>query len=204
MKQILFSSVVNAYYAGFVPCCFAQSFVYYDVYGATFHLMFVGVGCFTMYAGHMLPMRYCDVLHRSALHLGAWQRVEARAHLPVAYTWVGDTLWPHGALVRHSRELYRAQGCLNAAEPGNATHSRFHGIFKNPAVALSALLALQLGLVLAQLVLLVRTSHWHQLLSLSLLLFVNYYTLFRLGRDYLIALKIYGAERAIHNKSTYH
>jgi hypothetical protein len=24
MKQILFSSVLNAYYAGFVPCCFAQ------------------------------------------------------------------------------------------------------------------------------------------------------------------------------------
>jgi hypothetical protein len=24
MKQIIFSSVLNAYYAGFVPCCFAQ------------------------------------------------------------------------------------------------------------------------------------------------------------------------------------
>lgn len=24
MKQVLFSSVLNAYYAGFVPCCFAQ------------------------------------------------------------------------------------------------------------------------------------------------------------------------------------
>lgn len=24
LKQILFSSVLNAYYAGFVPCCFAQ------------------------------------------------------------------------------------------------------------------------------------------------------------------------------------
>lgn len=103
-----------------------QSFVYYDVYGCTLHLIFVGVGCFTMYAGHMLPMRYCDVLHRSALHLGAWSRVEPRSHVPVAFNWVGETLWPFGSLVRHSRELYRAQGTYNAAEPGNTTHARFH------------------------------------------------------------------------------
>lgn len=79
-----------------------------------------------MYAGHMLPMRYCDVLHRSALHLGSWQRVEPRSHLPVAYNWASDTLWPHAALVRHSRELYKAQGVYNAAEPGNSMHARFH------------------------------------------------------------------------------
>lgn len=24
VKQILFNSVLNAYYAGFIPCCFAQ------------------------------------------------------------------------------------------------------------------------------------------------------------------------------------
>lgn len=24
MKQILFNSILNAYYAGFIPCCFAQ------------------------------------------------------------------------------------------------------------------------------------------------------------------------------------
>lgn len=93
------------------------------------HLIFVGVGCFTMYASHILPMRYCDVLHRSALHLGAWTRVEPRSHVPVAYNWIGEQLWPSGSLVRHSRELYRAQGTLNAAEPGNPTHARFHVSF---------------------------------------------------------------------------
>lgn len=31
MKQILFSSVLNAYYAGLIPCCFAQvSFIISD------------------------------------------------------------------------------------------------------------------------------------------------------------------------------
>lgn len=30
-----------------------------------------------------LPFRYCDTLHRAALHLGKWVKVEGRAcHLP--------------------------------------------------------------------------------------------------------------------------
>lgn len=36
------------------------------------------------------------------------------------------TLWHQGALVKHSKELFRAEGAINAAEPGNSTHSRFY------------------------------------------------------------------------------
>lgn len=46
--------------------------------------------------------------------------------LPVAYSWQEDMLWPNGALVRHGREMYRAHGNTNAAEPGNATFTRFY------------------------------------------------------------------------------
>lgn len=46
--------------------------------------------------------------------------------LPVAYTWQEDTLWPIGTLVRHGKDVFRAQGEANAAEPGNATYSRFY------------------------------------------------------------------------------
>lgn len=65
--------------------------------------------------------RYCDILHRASLHLGGWARVEGRsAHAPYN-PWSSSVLWPQGALVKHNRELYRAEGITNAAEPGNTT-----------------------------------------------------------------------------------
>lgn len=96
------------------------------MYWATQHVIFIFLGCFTAYTLHILPLRYCDTLHRSALHLGSWDRVESRSILPVAYTWQEDMLWPQGVLVRYGREIYRAQGECNAAEPGNISYSRFY------------------------------------------------------------------------------
>ncbi|KAK9700324.1 putative transmembrane protein [Popillia japonica] len=166
LKQILFSSVFNACYAGFIPCCFVQNFVYYDVYWATQHVTFISLSCFTSYTNHILHLRYCDILHRSALHLGYWDKVETRSVLPVAYSWQEDMLWPNGALVRHGREMYRAHGNTNAAEPGNAAFTRFYSMFKNPSIALSGL--------------------------------------FLIGRDYLVSMKIYKAEQALHQKLNSH
>ncbi|XP_073982400.1 transmembrane protein 39A [Rhodnius prolixus] len=201
MKQILFSSMINAYYAGFVPCCFAQSYLYYDVYWATQHLTFIWIGCFTMYLVHCYPVKYCDTLHRAALHLGKWAKVEGRAcHLP-SHIWADSTLWQQGTLVKHCKELYKAEGISNAAEPGNSSHTRFYSVFNNPSVLLCSLVGLQLSLVLLQLVILVRTSEWYQVISLSLLIFANYYTLYKLARDYLISWKVYKAEAMIQDKS---
>ncbi|KAL1131675.1 hypothetical protein AAG570_011288 [Ranatra chinensis] len=200
MKQILFSSMLNAYYAGFVPCCFAQSFVFFDTYWATQHLTFVWLGCFTMYLVHCYPVKYCDTLHRAALHLGKWAKVEGRScHLPT-HIWAESTLWHQGALVKHCKELYKAEGISNAAEPGNNAHTRFYSVFNNPSILLSSLVGLQLSLVLLQIVILVRSSEWYQVVSLTLLLFANYYTLFKLARDYLICWKIYKAEALIQDK----
>lgn len=200
MKQILFSSFLNAYYAGFVPCCFAQSFLYYDVYWATQHLAFVWVGCFTMYVVQCYPVKYCDVLHRAALHLGHWARIEGRtSHIPT-HMWADSTLWHQGALVKHCRDLYKAEGISNAAEPGNQAHARFYAVFNNPSVFLCSLLGLQLSLVIMQVVILVRSSEWYHVVSLALLLFANYYTLFKLSRDYLICWKVYKAEQMIQEK----
>lgn len=200
MKQILFSSVLNAYYAGFVPCCFAQNFLYYDLYWATQHLTFVWFGCFTMYLVHCYPVKYCDTLHRAALHLGKWARVEGRScHLP-SHLWAESTLWHQGALVKHCKELYKAEGISNAAEPGNQSHTRFYTIFNNPSVPLCSLVGFQLSLVVLQVVILIRASEWYQIVSLALLLFANYYTLFKLSRDYLVCWKVYKAEAMIQDK----
>lgn len=129
MKQILFNSIINSYYAGFIPCCFAQNFLFYDIYWATQHVGFIFLGCFCAYAIQILPLRYCDILHRSALHLGVWDRVDTRPILPVAYLWQEDLVWPQGILVRHGKDMYRAHGEVNAAEPGNAMYTRFYVSF---------------------------------------------------------------------------
>ncbi|XP_022197457.1 transmembrane protein 39A [Nilaparvata lugens] len=202
MKQILFSSVLNAYYAGFVPCCFAQSFLYYDVYWATQHLTFVWLGCFTMYLVHCYPIKYYDTLHQAALHLGKWAKIEGRScHLP-SHVWADSTLWHQGALVKHCKELYKAEGISNAAEPGNPTHNRFYAIFNNPSVLLCSLGGFQLSLVVLQIVILVRASEWYQVISLALLLFANYYTLFKLARDYLVCFRVYKLEELLQDKES--
>lgn len=200
MKQVLFNSLLSAYYTGFIPCCFAQSVLHYDVCWVTQHLGFTWLSCFTMYVVHSYPPRYCDILHRSALHLGRWQRIETRnLHIPYS-PWSDTILWHQGALVKHTKELFRAEGITNAAEPGNATHSRFYAVFMNPSLLLCSLLGLQFVMVVAQMVLLVRSSEWNQIISISLLLFSNYYTLFKLSRDYLILWKIYRAEQLIQEQ----
>lgn len=201
MKQILFSSMLNAYYAGFIPCCFAQSYLYYDVYWATQHLAFIWLGCFTMYLAHCYPPNYCDTLHRAALHLGRWVKVEGRAsHLP-SHPWADSTLWQQGALVKYCKEFYKAEGVSNAAEPGNSNHIRFYTVFYNPSFLMCALVGLQMSLVSLQMVILMRTSEWYKVLSVSLLLFANHYPLFRMTRDYLICWKVYKAEALIQDKT---
>ncbi|KAK9501847.1 hypothetical protein O3M35_012499 [Rhynocoris fuscipes] len=159
------------------------------------------MSCFTMYLVHCYPISYCDTLHRAALHLGKWAKVEGRScHLP-SHVWADTTLWQQGALVKHCKELYKAEGISNAAEPGNSSHSRFYAVFQNPSLLFCALVALQLSLVLMQIVILVRTTEWYQVISLSLLIFANYYTLYKLVRDYLICWKVYKAEAMIQDKT---
>lgn len=50
-----------------------QSYLYYDVYGATQQVAFVWGGLCARYAGQLLSAAHCDVAHRSALHLGRWR-----------------------------------------------------------------------------------------------------------------------------------
>ncbi|KAJ2951261.1 hypothetical protein O0L34_g5663 [Tuta absoluta] len=69
VKKILFNSVEGAYYSSFIPLCFAQSYVYYDVYTASQQVAFVWGGLFARYCCQLLSAMYCDVAHRAALHL---------------------------------------------------------------------------------------------------------------------------------------
>lgn len=74
-------------------------------------------------------------------------------------------------------------------------------LFNNPTMLLCSLLVLQLSLVGVQLLILLYTPEWCQVLSMTLLLIINYYTLFKVARDYLICWKVYRAEQIIQEKS---
>uniref|UniRef100_T1IUB5 Transmembrane protein 39A n=1 Tax=Strigamia maritima TaxID=126957 RepID=T1IUB5_STRMM len=220
LKSVLFNSLLSAYYSAFIPCCFAQSVLLYDVSWVTQHLGFTWFSCFMLHLLHAYPPYYCDILHRSALHLGRWQKLESRnLHIPYL-PWSESSLWHQGALVKQSKELFRAEGLINAAEPGNSSHSRFYvgqivrnlnilliklifffkAFFINPSTCLCCLLGLQVTLVVVQLYLLFWSSEWNRIISIALLLFCNYYTLFKLCRDCLVLWKIYKAEQLIQEQ----
>ena len=40
--------------------------------------------------------------------------------------WEGGQAWARGTIVRYGKDLYRAEGLTNTAEPGNSLQSRFY------------------------------------------------------------------------------
>lgn len=86
------------------------------------------------------------------------------------------------------------------SESKKRLHITVQMFFNNPAVVQCMVVGLQLSLVGLQIVILVRVSEWYQVVSLALLLFANYYTLFKLSRDYLVCWKVYKAEAMIQDK----
>lgn len=53
-----------------------QKTQYYDMRWSCEHLIMVWINAFVMLMSQLLPPSYCDLLHRSAAHLGRWQRLE--------------------------------------------------------------------------------------------------------------------------------
>jgi len=53
-----------------------QSTQYYDMRWSCEHLIMVWINAFVMLTTQLLPPKYCDLLHRSAAHLGKWQKLE--------------------------------------------------------------------------------------------------------------------------------
>lgn len=101
-------------------------FRYYDLYWATQHLGFLVLGGFTMCTMCCFPANYCDIMHMASLHLGKWVRIESRSYAPPAIVWSKLVVWPPGAFVKHSGELYKACGTVTTAIPANGIHRRFY------------------------------------------------------------------------------
>jgi len=192
LKQILFNSLITSFYATGVPVWFSQkNTLYYDSWWMWQHVCLTWLSALLMLTSHFLPPHYLHLLHKSARHLGRWQRMEARhAHVPYN-AWSELQVWPQGALVKHVRGLFKAEGINVTAEPGNNVHSRFYLLFQHPLRVMNWLVGLT-GLVVGyQLFRLVQSSEWSHVISLALLMFCNFYTLFKLVRDWFIMGKIY-------------
>ncbi|XP_045195546.2 transmembrane protein 39A-like isoform X2 [Mercenaria mercenaria] len=226
VKQILFNSMLTAYYMTFVPLCFAQCLycflclntLFYDSWWVGQHVFLTWLSAFLMLCAHFLPPKYLDLMHRCAQHLGRWQKVEGRhAHVPYnaeksrplfcsttcmlhpilrciltyLYRWSELQVWPQGALVKHVRGLFKAEGINVTAEPGNSMHGRFYFLFHRPLRVLNWMLVLTWMLVGYQFFCLLQCSEWNHIICMSLVLFCNYYTLFKLLRDRIILSKTY-------------
>lgn len=130
-------------------------------------------------------------------------------------------IWPFGTYVKYSGEVYRSNSNSTCATPANNSHYRFYvwknvtlhlfqlfiifltffqTIFKNPSNIYSIMATVQAIIVVIQLLMLMTCSEWPVVLSLSFLILFNFYTLFKLLRDFLVAKSIYSAETSVNEK----
>jgi len=186
LKQIMFNAIVSTYYATFIPCVFVPNALSYETPWVFRHGVLVLFGSGALYTIQIFPSTYIHMLHRTAVKLGQWTKIEGRVSHAFYSQWSSNTVWPINSFVRHGKDLYKSEGAHNCAEPGNATQSRFYSLFCDPLSVIGVLLMVHTGLVLAQHMSLAWSTQWYQLISEAILLFTNYYSLFKIVRDYIV------------------
>ncbi|XP_061453413.1 transmembrane protein 39B isoform X2 [Rhineura floridana] len=192
MKEVLVSSMLSAYYVAFVPVWFLKNTQYYDKQWSCELFLLVSISTSVILMQHLLPARYCDLLHKAAAHLGRWQKVDpALCSNMLQHQWTEECMWPQGVLVKHSKNVYKAVGHYNVAVPSDVSHFRFHFFFSKPLRILNILILLEGAVIFYQLYSLIMSEKWHQTISLALILFSNYYAFFKLLRDRLVLGKAY-------------
>ena len=78
LKQVLYNAMVSTYYACFIPCCFAPSALNYETAWVFRHGLCVLAGGGILYVVQIFPSSYIHMLHRTAVKLGQWTKVEGR------------------------------------------------------------------------------------------------------------------------------
>ncbi|RXM93500.1 Importin subunit alpha-7 [Acipenser ruthenus] len=131
MKEVLVSAMLSAYYVAFVPVWFIKSTQYYDKRWSCELFILVSVSTSVILMRHLLPPRYCDLLHKAAAHLGCWQKVDpALCSNVLQHPWTEEYMWPQGVLVKHNKNVYKAMGHYNVAVPSDVSHYRFYQILE--------------------------------------------------------------------------
>ncbi|KAI4905033.1 hypothetical protein NFI96_020177 [Prochilodus magdalenae] len=201
MKEVLVSSMLSAYYVAFVPVWFVKSTQYVDKRWSCELFILVSVSTSVILMRHLLPPRYCDLLHKAAAHLGCWQKVDPSLCSNVLqHIWTEEYMWPQGVLVKHNKNVYKAMGHYNVAVPSDVSHYRFYFFFNKPLRILNILIILEGAMIFYQLYSLMCSEKWYQTISLALILFSNYYTFFKLLRDRIVLGKAYSYSASSDHK----
>ncbi|KPP64668.1 transmembrane protein 39B-like [Scleropages formosus] len=177
-----------------VTCCChpLQSTQYVDKQWSCELFLLVSVSTSVILMRHLLPSRYCDLLHKAAAHLGCWQKVDpALCSNVLQHMWTEEYMWPQGVLVKHNKNVYKAVGHYNVAVPSDVSHYRFYFFFNKPLRILNILIVLEGAMIFYQLYSLICSEKWHQTISVALVLFSNYYAFFKLLRDRIVLGKAY-------------
>ncbi|OWK06179.1 TMEM39A [Cervus elaphus hippelaphus] len=209
IKEVLFNSLFSAYYVAFLPLCFVKSTQYYDMRWSCEHLIMVWINAFVMLTTQLLPSKYCDLLHKSAAHLGKWQKLEHGSY---------SNAPQHMLLMAHGHEVclhfnavgqkiqYGLKGCWcdtadACIELWGLTTWRclqmypmpafMQFLFHRPLRLLNLLILIEGSVVFYQLYSLLRSEKWNHTLSMALILFCNYYVLFKLLRDRIVLGRAY-------------
>ncbi|XP_071183504.1 transmembrane protein 39B-like [Salvelinus alpinus] len=69
MKEVLVSSMLSAYYVAFIPAWFVKSTQYVAKRWSCELFILLSVSTSVILMRHLLPPRYCDLLHKAAAHM---------------------------------------------------------------------------------------------------------------------------------------
>lgn len=84
-----------------------QSTQYYDMRWSCEHLIMVWINAFVMLTTQLLPSKYCDLLHKSAAHLGKWQKLEHGSYSNAPqHMWVGWRAKPCNTFLHAAGHVY--------------------------------------------------------------------------------------------------
>ncbi|VDN56587.1 unnamed protein product [Dracunculus medinensis] len=214
IKHCLFSGLSTAYLSICVPCVFTPQKspsgipqqMWIDGVWVCELFIVVFLTSFSLYVTYLFPIQYCDLLHRSASHLGHWEKIEkcpatstnalsssANIYPP---TWSElDGLYADGTIVRHKGNFYRAYATSGtsgvAAEPGEIDHCRFYRMAIDPVTIVNGMCIFQIFLIIMQFWMLVLTTDWQHIVTLVLLMFANYLLLAKVFKDRVVIGRIY-------------
>ncbi|KAL3999066.1 putative transmembrane family protein [Acanthocheilonema viteae] len=122
IKHCFFSGLTTAYLSIFIPCVFTPQRspsglpqqMYIDVLWIMELFCIVFLTSFSLYATYLLPLQYCDLIHRCAAHLGKWERLD---RLSVA------TIGSNGGSNSNDDSSYNSSGSAAGEGDGSSTQT---------------------------------------------------------------------------------
>ncbi|KAH7708732.1 transmembrane protein 39b, partial [Aphelenchoides avenae] len=206
-KYCIFTGLITAYYAIFVPRAFVPDktlrgrpqFMLIDDIWVTELCVIVALTAFSLYVTYFFPLQYLDLLYRYASQLGHWEKLD-EWHIDDFHSLQnGETIpqysdgpplasLPEGYVVQRNGAYYKAHFHKDqksiSAEPGNK-------IGKDPVALSTYICVFQALLVGAQFWLLVLTTDWQHIVTQVLLMFANYLLLAKVFKDRVVIGRVF-------------